>query len=89
MASNSADITATPTAPPRERNRLVVLVATPMSCTATEFCVPTSEVGNCMPLAKPVSTMNRPVSSTDCGAVKAMPRIATGISSAPVRIKGL
>ncbi|MNG03326.1 hypothetical protein D3C84_863990 [compost metagenome] len=30
-ASNSADIIATPTAPPNERNRLVVLVATPMS----------------------------------------------------------
>ncbi|MNN59942.1 hypothetical protein D3C81_1750950 [compost metagenome] len=88
-ASNSADISATPTAPPRERNRLVVLVATPMSRCSTEFCVPTSEVGNCMPLEIPQSNMNRPLTSVASGGLSAMPKIATGISIAPVRICGL
>ncbi|MCY1250692.1 hypothetical protein D9M72_643510 [compost metagenome] len=36
-ANNRADMQATPMAPPRERNRLVVLVATPMSAGATAF----------------------------------------------------
>ena len=60
---------ATPTAPPRERNRLVVLVATPISRCSTEFCVPTNEVGNCMPAAIPHNNMKTLVSTTAWGAL--------------------
>jgi len=88
-ANNSADMHATPTAPPRERNRLVVLVATPMSRCSTEFCVPTREVGNCIPAAIPQSNMNRLVTATAWGALRAMPRIAIGLSKAPIKIIGL
>ncbi|MNT86245.1 hypothetical protein D3C72_2265120 [compost metagenome] len=80
---------ATPMAPPSERNRLVVLVATPMSLLATALCVPTSEVGNCSPQAIPVSSMNSALSNADCGGVSAIAKMATGISSAPARICGL
>ncbi|MNV91911.1 hypothetical protein D3C71_1864560 [compost metagenome] len=60
-----------------------------MSRCATEFCVPTREVGNCMPAAIPLSSMNRLLRTTACGELKAMPRIASGVSAAPVRIIGL
>ncbi|MNH44823.1 hypothetical protein D3C79_1071000 [compost metagenome] len=76
-------------APPSERNRLVLLVATPMSLLFTALCVATSEVGNCRPQAMPVSSMNSALSNADCGGLSAMPKIANGISSAPARICGL
>ncbi|MNP28982.1 hypothetical protein D3C76_1219870 [compost metagenome] len=76
-------------APPRERNRLVVLVATPMSLMSTALCVPTNEVGNCKPQAIPVSSMNTPLSSSACGGVMAMAKMATGIKTAPATICGL
>ncbi|MNY35610.1 hypothetical protein D3C86_1700300 [compost metagenome] len=60
-----------------------------MSVGATAFWVPTSDVGNSAPEAMPVSSMNRPLSSVDCGSVKAMPRMNNGMHSAPVRICGL
>ncbi|MNL53597.1 hypothetical protein D3C87_1768600 [compost metagenome] len=66
-----------------------MLVATPMSRCSTEFCVPTNEVGNCMPDDIPQSSMNRLLSKKAWGGLKAMPRIAIGISAAPVRIIGL
>ena len=88
-ANSSADINATPIAPPSERNRLVVLVATPISRCATLFCAPTREVGNCMPEAIPLSSMNTPLSSSALGGLRAMPRIAKGINTAPPKIIGL
>ena len=67
----------------------MVLVATPMSRCSTEFCVPTSDVGNCIPPAMPLSNMNRLLSKNAWGGLNAMPRIEIGISTAPVRIIGL
>ncbi|MNH17229.1 hypothetical protein D3C79_768920 [compost metagenome] len=76
-------------APPSERNRLVVLVATPMSLLSTALWVPTSDVGNCSPQAMPVNNMKSALRTPDCGGVMAMAKIATGISNAPARICGL
>ncbi|MNG10843.1 hypothetical protein D3C84_943370 [compost metagenome] len=60
-----------------------------MSRCSTEFCVPTNDVGNCMPEAIPQSSMNRLLTRNACGGLNAMPIIETGISAAPVRIIGL
>ncbi|MNG37583.1 hypothetical protein D3C84_1249880 [compost metagenome] len=60
-----------------------------MSRCSTEFCVPTNDVGNCMPDEIPQSNMNRLLTTKACGGLNAMPIIAMGISAAPVRIIGL
>ncbi|MNL12055.1 hypothetical protein D3C87_1329160 [compost metagenome] len=60
-----------------------------MSRCSTEFCVPTNEVGNCMPEAIPLSSMNRLLRTNAWGGLNAMPRIEIGINMAPVRIIGL
>ncbi|MNN77199.1 hypothetical protein D3C81_1936430 [compost metagenome] len=60
-----------------------------MSRWSTEFCVPTSEVGNCMPEAIPQSSMNRLLNQKAWGGLNAMPRIDSGMSRAPPRIIGL
>ncbi|MCY1247490.1 hypothetical protein D9M72_608270 [compost metagenome] len=60
-----------------------------MSRWSTELCVPTNDVGNCMPEAIPHSSMNKLLTTNACGGLNAMPVIAMGISEAPVRIIGL
>ncbi|MNT64027.1 hypothetical protein D3C72_2018930 [compost metagenome] len=81
--------TATPTAPPSMRENDVSAVAIPTCCSGTAFCVATSPLGSCRPIASPSTTITSAHSHAAPGSTNASARIASGATAAPAICSGL